>query len=289
MDLDKIKKSIKLYDIDTNIAVLEIQDFIVKQIVGAGKQGGVLGLSGGIDSTTVAFLTKKAFDKYNGLNPNGELKLYGLIMPSNANHPDDLRDAIDVVKSLGIEYDEISLEPIIGLFSNILGEKIGDEYNKGNLSSEIRAVILSRYAAAKNCLILGTGNRDEDYALGYFTKRGDGQVDISPIGELSKRHVRQVAAYLGVSDKLVNREPTAGLWKGQTDENELGFSYLEAEVIIAGKDQGYSRDDLKKITDFGKVRKDNEKNIDIVDKILDMHVKNKFKMEMPPVAKVTKK
>ncbi len=286
-NLEQIEKKIKLSKIDLEIVKKEIENFILNNILTAGKEGGVLGISGGIDSTTVAYLTKLAFDKHNKL-ANKKLKLTGLIMPSKVNESNDLEDAIFVAKELGIDYKIISVQNIAECFIESMKEDIKSEYHKGNLFSEIRAIILSRQAASNNSLILGTGNRDEDYGLGYFTKRGDGQVDISPIGELSKRQVREMAKYLGIPEKLVHRIPTAGLWQGQTDEQELGFSYLEAEIVIAGKDQGYSRDDIKEITNFGKVRKNQEENVDIVDKILDMHINNKFKMEMPPLAKITK-
>lgn len=286
-NLEKIEKKIKLPKIDVKVVKREIEDFILDNILVAGKKGGVLGISGGIDSTTVAYLAKSAFDRYNNQKDN-KLKLLGLIMPSQISNPKDSEDAISVAKKLGMDYKIISVQSIAECFIENMKGDIKNKYDKGNLFSEIRTIILSRQAANNNSLILGTGNRDEDYGLGYFTKRGDGQVDLSPIGELSKRHVREIAKYLGVSDKLIQRVPTAGLWQGQTDEQELGFSYLETEIVIAGKDQGYSREGIKKITNFGKIRKEVDNETDIVDKILDMHISNQFKMNMPPVAKITK-
>jgi NAD+ synthase len=108
----------------------------------------------------------------------------------------------------------------------------------GNLYSEIRATVLSRFGAAKNLRIMGTGNRDEDYILGYFTKRGDGAVDNNILGNVPKRLVRQLAAYLGAPEDLVNRVPTAGLWPGQTDEGEMGISYAELDDILERLQKG---------------------------------------------------
>ncbi|MFA6605169.1 MAG: NAD(+) synthase [Patescibacteria group bacterium] len=246
---------INLPNIDPIIVSREIQNFIIQQILSAGKSGGVIGLSGGIDSTTVAYLAKQAFDSYNQKHNKIKLNLFGLIMPSKSNSIEDAKDGIRIAKNLGIDYREIAIESLVSSFTKLIPDIIRDDYDKGNLRSESRAIILSRVAAAKNSLILGTGNRDEDYCLGYFTKRGDGQVDISPIGDISKRHVKELASYLGVPKELVERTPTAGLWPGQTDEKELGFSYLEAETVIEGRDQGLSRQDIQNITNFGYVRK----------------------------------
>lgn len=278
---------IKLPQIEPEIVCKEIGDFIVEKILYAGKTGGIIGLSGGIDSTTVAFLAKKAFDDYNNSNTT-KLKLFGFIMPSEINSKNDIEDGINVAKILGINYKKILIENIIKIFKKSIPEFIIKDYDKGNLSSECRAIILSRAAAYHNGLILGTGNRDEDYCLGYFTKRGDGQVDISPIGDLSKRHVREVASYLGVPNHIINKAPTAGLWEHQTDESELGFSYLEVEKVIMAKDRGYDSGQIESMFNFGYVRKIGEEKTLIVDKILDMHKNNKHKLNMPPIAKVAK-
>jgi len=285
--IEKILGKISLPKIDPGLASKDIQEFIVETVLAAGKSGGVIGLSGGIDSTTVAYLTKNAFDRYNDENPGKDsLNLYGLVMPAKANREADTQDGIKVAELLGIEYDIVEIQPLADAFINARPKKIEGEFHKGNLSSEMRAIVLSREAAARNILVLGTGNKDEDYCLGYFTKRGDGSVDLSPIGSLHKRQVRQVAKHLGVPEYLIHRVSTAGLYEGQTDEGDLGFSYLEAEIVVTGKDQGLTREELKEITGFGHVRRKGGEKNNIVDKVLDMHERNKFKMRMPPVAKI---
>ncbi|MDP2628958.1 MAG: NAD(+) synthase [Nanoarchaeota archaeon] len=237
-----------------------------------GAKGGVVGLSGGIDSTTVAYLCKYAFDR----DASG-LQLCGVIMPSRANHGSDEKDGLRVAKNLGIESIIVSIEPIANAIISQTHGIIENYFDKGNLYSESRAIVLSRIAAAKNYRVMGTGNRDEDYVLGYFTKRGDGAVDNNVLGDLPKRLVRDLARYLGVPEDLVNRIPTAGLWQGQTDEGELGYTYEQAEIIQNGFDQGYTSIQIQKITGFKK---------EIIDDVSKRHRITEHKRNSPPVGKV---
>jgi NAD+ synthase len=270
---------IVLNEIDTALAQREIEDFLIRKIAGAGLAGGVLGMSGGIDSSTVAYLAASAFKRANrGKPPAKRLKLVGLILPSATNDTREEDDARQVAERLGIEYRVIGIQPLIEAFKRVLPAVLREKYHLGNLASEVRAVILSRHAAALRCLVLGTGNRDEDYCLGYFTKRGDGAVDVSPIGALSKRHVRQLAKHLGVPDRIITKAPTAGLWHGQTDEGELGFSYDFAEQVIAGSDGGMSAGDIARAL---KCR------VGDIQKVLRMYKDNRHKMSTPEIAPVT--
>ena len=102
-----------------------------------------------------------------------------------------------------------------------------------------------------------------------------------------RRVCKELAEYVGIPEEIINKKSTAGLWKGQTDEGELGFTYLEAEIVIKGYNQGLTKKQIQKITNFGYVRKEGEENVLIVDKILEMHKKNRYKMEKIPVAQVT--
>lgn len=233
--------------------------------------GGVVGLSGGIDSATVAYLCKYAFDK-----SDLGLQLYGVVMPSKVNNVKDKEDGLRVAKALGIESFIVPIEAIANsVITQIPGIK--SEYDRGNLYSESRAIVLSRIAASKNCHIMGTGNKDEDYVLGYFTKRGDGAVDNNILGNLPKRLVRELARHLGVPEDIINKVPTAGLWEGQTDEDELGFSYEQAELIQNGFDQNYSSSQIVRITGFDKK---------IVEDVERRHRTTEHKRNPPLVAKV---
>jgi len=228
-------------------AIDELALQIIEWTAGTGARGGVVGLSGGIDSTTVAYLTKYAFDKYNAENPDKEpLVLLGLIMPSKVNDPADEQDGVGVAKELLVDYKVISIEPIAeGIKATIPeafneGDVGRDRIHSENCYSEARAIVLSRFGARYHLRIMGTGNHDEDYVLGYFTKRGDGAVDNNILGNLPTRLVRELARGLGVPEKRVRRVPTAGLSVGQTDEGDLGFTYETAEKVMYGIDSGHS-------------------------------------------------
>jgi NAD+ synthase len=258
-------------------AVEELAEQIIQFTKGTGADGGVVGLSGGVDSSTVAHLCKYAFDIYNKKNELDKLNLYGLIMPAKTNDSLDTNDGKKIAENLGIESKTILIEPIAKKFIESF-PLIKDQYVIGNLYSEIRAVLLSRMAAIKNCRVMGTGNKDEDYVLGYFTKRGDGAVDNNILGNLSKRLVRELALYLNVPSNIIYKTPTAGLWFGQTDEGELGYSYEQAEIIKNGIDQGFSIEEVREMTnyDFG-----------IIMNVLYRNKSTQHKRESPPIGKVT--
>jgi len=205
--------------------------FIEDIVDRAGADGAVLGLSGGIDSTLTAHLAVEAL---------GADRVHGLVMPSDVNAADNMSDAERVARDLGIEYDVIDIGPIFDAFVEAFPGDTTDERIEtdplrtaaGNVRVRIRAVLDYFVANAENRVVLGTGNRSEALT-GYFTKYGDGAVDCHPIGNLYKQQVRQLAAHLGVPEELVTKTPSAEMWSGQTDEEEMGLDYDTLDAVLA--------------------------------------------------------
>ena len=203
-----------------------ITEFIGERVASAGATGGVLGISGGIDSTLTAYLAVEA------LGTDG---LHGLVLPSEVNSDENMSDAERVAEDLGIDYDVLAIEPIVEAFLDAFPDSPDGEPARtavGNLRVRVRAVCNYFVANREDMMVLGTGNRSEAL-VGYFTKYGDGAVDCHPIGNLYKGQVRQLARHVGVPDDLVDKTPTAGMWVGQTDEEEMGVGYDVLDAVLA--------------------------------------------------------
>mgnify|MGYP003297395910 CR=1 FL=1 len=204
-----------------------IEKFIKDYLESTKMDCYVLGLSGGVDSTLAALLTKKAV---------GKDKLMCIMMPIESN-PADLADAIKLIKACDLNY-------LIFDGTNTYRESVDemarngvqlDVATKANLKVRIRMTMLYAYAQMHRGLVVGTDNADERYT-GYFTKYGDGAADILPIVHLLKHEVVEAAKILGAPDELAERVPTAGLFQGQTDEGEMRVSYKELDDFLLGKE-----------------------------------------------------
>ena len=188
----------------------------------ANAKGLIVGLSGGIDSSVVAFLIKRAF-------PDNSL---GVVLPVHS-HINDKEDAAELAKVVGIDLSENHKSIKNMVFANLLG-KINERNADSNLRARLRMSTLYTFGNALNYLVVGTDNAAE-LLTGYFTKYGDGGVDILPIARLTKREVYQWGEYLGVPESILKRSPSAGLWEGQTDEEEMGVTYDAIDDYIQGK------------------------------------------------------
>jgi len=242
-------KMIKLPQMDCEMVSREIGDFVIESVLAVGASGCVVGLSGGVDSSTTAALINMAFAGYNQ-KEDTPLELVGYILPTRLNKQADVRDAETLVKALGIRYEIHSIENPVDAFKSTNPEAFDVNYHRGNLISRVRANVLSTKAATEHKILAGTGNRDEDFGIGYYTLFGDGAVHLSPIAGLSKRLVREMALFLGVDETIVQRVPTAGLEPGQSDFKDLGYNYDVVELITEGLDQGFSD---RQLADHGQV------------------------------------
>ena len=291
-----LEKRIKLAEIEPEQVVKEIGDFIVETLLKVGSTGGVIGLSGGVDSTCVAAIAKKAFDAYNAEHPDKKLELVGYILPSKTNSVKDTDDGVDVAQKLEVRYSCLSIEPIVTAYETTNADSVKSKFHRGNLTSEIRATVLHQKAATERKTVLGTGNKDEDFGVGYYTLFGDGAVHISPVGNLNKRHVRQIARYFGFAE-IADKQSSAGLEPGQTSFGDLGYSYESAEIVLEGTEQGFTQEELAvhsqvKTQVEPELKHSKFKTVkEVVDDILKRHYTSALpKMEIvhPPAAKVTK-
>lgn len=216
-------------------------DWLQKRGEEARTDGAVFGLSGGIDSACVSELCQRAFPG----------RCQGLIMPCHSD-PRDKQDALAVAREFEIPVQTVDLGPIYDQHFAALRQALelglavttGGEGNEpaetearrlnlamANLKPRLRMTTLYFFANALGRLVVGTGNRSE-LTVGYFTKYGDGGVDLLPLGGLVKTQVRELAAYLGVPRRVIDKPPSAGLWSGQTDEGEMGATYAELDRYI---------------------------------------------------------
>ncbi|MGD9173447.1 MAG: NAD(+) synthase [Desulfobacterales bacterium] len=239
-------KAIKLASMDCEQVSKEIGDFVITVVQQATSSGCVIGLSGGVDSSTAAALIKHAFERYNANRAKDQqtLELVGYILPSSVNVSLDETDAVSVAKHLGLRFEIQSIEALVESFKSTNPEAFESKFHTGNMISRIRANVLSTKAATENKILAGTGNRDEDFGIGYYTLFGDGAVHFSPIAGLPKRLVREMAAFLGLDAQIIQREPTAGLEPGQSDFKDLGYDYDVVEMVTEGLVQGCFKDEL---------------------------------------------
>ncbi len=193
---------------------------------GPPANGAVVGLSGGIDSALTARLARDAL---------GADRVLGLLLPDAAYPPALLEETVRYAADLGVAHRVVPIGPAVAAMRSLLPEVV-DPVDVGNLTARLRMVALYASARPAGRRVVGTGNKSE-LLLGYFTKHGDGGVDLLPLGDLYKSQVRQLADELGLPRAVRERPPSAGLWEGQTDEGELGLPYDDIDRILAGLEQ----------------------------------------------------
>ena len=200
----------------------------------AKKSGIVVGLSGGVDSAVVSVLCRKAV---------GTKNILCLILPCQSQKT-DIEDAKKIAEKFGLNTKTIDLTKIYENLIRIL--PAANKLTQANLKPRLRMLTLYYFANKLNYIVAGTGNKSE-LSIGYFTKYGDGGVDILPIGDLYKSEVRGLAKYLKVPEEIITKPPTAGLWTGQTDEGEIGMTYDELEYGLKNKKPAKNKRQAQKL------------------------------------------
>ena len=239
--------------------------FLKENINNAGFKKAVLGLSGGIDSALVAYLLRDALGADNVL---------ALMMPYRSSNPESLLHAKMVVEDLKINYKIIEITDMIDAYFK--NEAEATMLRKGNKMARERMSILFDYSAKEEALVIGTSNKTEIF-LGYSTQFGDSACAINPIGDLYKSDVWELSKYLKIPEPLIEKKPSADLWEGQTDEQEMGLTYKEADQILYDLlEKNKSEEELKE-KDF---------NPDVIKNIIKRMNKSEYKRRMPLIAKV---
>lgn len=252
--------------INTELARKILTGFIHSEITRAGFSRAVVGLSGGVDSSLACFLAAEALGPENVL---------AVRMPYKTSSPDSMEDAQRVIDASGVQSVTVSVtemaDALIDQFPDM------DQVRRGNIMARARMIVLYDQSAATKGLVVGTGNKTE-ILLGYTTLYGDAACALNPNGDLYKTQIRQLARAVGVPQDIVEKPPSADLWKGQTDEGELGFTYADVDQLLyllvderykpeecveAGFDESFVREVIRRM-----------KN-------------NQFKRVMPPVAKLS--
>ncbi len=206
--------------IDPDLVRKILVGFIRDELHKVGYTRAVINLSGGIDSSVSCFLTAEALGPENVL---------ALRLPYRTSSRDSLDDAQMVIDQLGVHSDTVDITPMVDpLFARFPDM---DQRRRGNAMARMRMIILYDRSEAWRGLPIGTGNKTEGL-LGYTTLYGDSACAINPIGDLYKTQVRQLAAALGVPERIRLKPPTADLWVGQTDEGEMGFTYADVDQVL---------------------------------------------------------
>lgn len=205
-----------------------ISRWIREQVEGAGAAGILVGLSGGIDSAVVAVLAKRAMGDH----------VLALLLPCHSIREDE-RDAVLLADTFVIRWERVDISLVYDTFLQQLPD--GGEMCRANLKPRLRMAALYYFANKLNYLVAGTGNKSERL-VGYFTKFGDGGVDLLPLGDLTKSRVRKLAQELEIPSQIIERTPSAGLWAGQTDEEEMNIRYEDLDRIIMAVEKGEETD-----------------------------------------------
>ncbi len=241
----------------------QLINFLQEEVKKTGLKKVTLGLSGGLDSAVVAVLCKEAFKD----------DLNCVLMPSQFSSQSSIDDAIKLCEKFDIRYEIISIEPMLNAYIKNMDD---DKLRIGNFSARMRMSVLYDVSSREKSLVIGTSNKSE-LLLGYGTIFGDIACAINPIGEIYKSDEFEFAKMLGVTQAIINKAPSADLWEGQSDEDELGYTYEQMDKVLKQMvDKNKSKEDLVKLGFEEK----------LIDTLAYRIKANAFKGKLPTIAKI---
>ena len=206
----------------------KLKEFIRTCVSDAGARGVVVGISGGVDSAVIVKLCADAL---------GGDKVLAVFMPTASTPAQDYRDTKQMCREWKVNYSAISIQPAVDAFSGMLLTGKEAPLEKGNIMARCRMIVLFDKAKKEDSLVVGTTNRSE-LLMGYMTKFGDGAEDIMPMGGIYKTQVWELARLIGVPQEVIDKVPTAGLWEGQSDEEEMGITYHDLDLALNAIEAG---------------------------------------------------
>ena len=261
MNIDEIK-----LEINTSLARKILTGFIQSETSRAGFDRAVIGLSGGVDSSLTCTLAAEALGPEN---------VVAVRMPYTSSSPDSLEHAALVIELTGVKEVTVPISDAVDALAKDVPEEA--RVRRGNIMARTRMIVLFDQSVKHEALVVGTGNKTE-MLLGYTTQFGDAAAAINPIGDLYKTQVGQLAAEMGVPDVVLEKPPSADLWVGQTDEDELGFTYEQVDKLLyLLVDRRHSPDECVEAGfDRG-----------FVEEVVERVRRNHFKRVMPPIAKLS--
>ncbi len=240
--------------------------FLRAHALAPGLGGVVVGLSGGIDSALTARLARDAL---------GAEHVLGVLLPDGGPDAAIEEETVAYARELGIALRKVPISPLLESFRTALPE-VTDRMTVGNTAARLRMTVLYALARERHLLVAGTGNKSE-LLLGYFTKYGDGGADLLPIGDLYKTDVWALSEELGLPLPVRERAPTAGFWPGQTDEEEIGASYVVVDRVLRAVEELRPEDEIPALTGVAEAT---------VRSIVGRVAANRHKRRLPPVPKL---
>jgi NAD+ synthase len=265
---EKKKNATQKVDLSINLESVHklLTSFIREETRKIGISRVLIGVSGGIDSALSAYLAADSLGTEN---------VFGYLLPYKSSSESSIKDGLMVCEALGIEHYIIDITPMVDAYFELYPD--ADNLRRGNKMARERMSVLYDQSALRNALVLGTSNKSE-LLLGYSTLFGDMASALNPIGDLYKTQVFELSRFLGVPESIVSKVPSADLWTGQTDEQELGFSYFDVdEILYLLVDKRFR---AKEIIDLGYDEK-------FVTRVYEMIKNSQFKRTIPIIAKLS--